>query len=266
MSVRQNRYQAIIEKIFQTKFKRGITAVDFERSDMEKFARELRIDLPKNLGDLIYSFRYRAALPESIQTTAAAGHVWLIRPAGRAKYRFVQVLDRPIAPNASMIVTKVPDSTPGIVSKYAFNDEQALLAKVRYNRLTDIFTGVTCYSLQNHLRTTVPEMGQVETDEIYVGVDKKGVHYVFPFQAKGGTDKLSIVQIEQDFAVCAHKFPSLVCRPLAAQFMEGGVIALFEFEEGEDGAGIASEKHYKLVPPDEVTEADLAKYRERTAE
>ena len=165
-----------------------------------------------------------------------------------------------------MIATKVPDSTPGIVAKYAFNDEQALLAKVRYNRLVDIFTGVTCYSLQNHLRTTTVEMGQVETDEIYVGVDKKGIHYVFPIQAKGGTDKLSIVQIEQDFAVCAQKFPLLVCRPLAAQFMRDSVIVLFEFEQGENGVGIASEKHYKLVPPEAVTEADLNTYRQRTSE
>ncbi len=149
---------------------------------------------------------------------------------------------------------------------YAFNDEQALLAKIRYNRLVDIFSGVVCYSLQNHLRTTVPEMGQVETDELYVGVDKKGIHYVFPIQAKGGKDKLSIVQIEQDFAVCARKFPSLLCRPVAAQFMQNGVIALFEFEQSDTGVRISSEKHYKLVPPEEVTETDLDGYRRRAAD
>jgi len=266
MSNGKNRYQQIIEKIFQSKFKPGMKAIDFERTEIEKVAGQLRIELPKNLGDLIYSFRYRAALPESIQATAGQGLVWLIRPAGRSKYRFVLVPDRPIAPNASMTATKVPDSTPGIVAKYAFNDEQALLAKVRYNRLVDIFTGVTCYSLQNHLRTTVPDVGQVETDEIYVGLDKRGAHYVFPVQAKGGTDKLSIVQIEQDFAVCDKKFPDLICRPIAAQFMEDGVIALFEFEEGEEGAGISAEKHYKLVAPDEVSDEDLKKYRDRAGD
>ena len=96
-----------------------------------------------------------------------------------------------------------------------------------------------------------------------MGVDKKGAHYAFPIQAKGGKDKLSIVQIEQDFAVCATKVPLLVCRPVAAQFMEGGVVALFEFESGENGATIASEKHYQLVAPKEVTDADLQNYRER---
>ena len=97
-------------------------------------------------------------------------------------------------------------------------------------------------------------------------MDKKGIHYVFPIQAKGSTDKLSIVQIEQDFGVCAQKFPSLICRPIAAQFMEDNVIALFEFEQSENGVGITSEKHYKLVPPEEVTEADLDTYRQRTSD
>ena len=258
-----NRYTAIIEKIFFSKYEKGMREVPFERQEMETFAAKLKVKLPKNLGDLVYSFRYRALLPKTITSLAGEQEIWVIRPTGRSKYTFALVKNTPILPNENMAITKVPDATPGIVAKYAFNDEQALLAKVRYNRLVDIFSGVTCYSLQNHLRTTVPEMGQVETDEIYVGVDKKGAHYAFPIQAKGGKDKLSIVQIEQDFAVCATKFPLLVCRPIAAQFMDGGVIALFEFESGENGVTISSEKHYQLVAPKEVTDADLANYRER---
>jgi hypothetical protein len=261
---KQPIYASIIGRIFQSKFKPGMREVDFEREDIIKFANKLHISLPKNVGDLVYSFRYRAAFPESIQSTAGKGETWIIRPAGRSRYRFVLIPDKPLIPNENMATTKVPDATPGVIAKYALSDEQALLAKLRYNRLVDIFTGVTCYSLQNHLRTTVPEMGQVETDELYVGVDKKGAHYVFPVQAKGGKDRLNIVQIEQDSALCAHKFPSLICRPLAAQFMEDDVIAMLEFEQSDDGLAIASEKHYKLVPPEEVTEADLDTYRSRT--
>jgi hypothetical protein len=264
--MKKNRYAAIIERIFTAKFKAGMREVDFKREEIVSFAKQLRVKLPKNLGDLVYSCRYRAGLPEAIRAQAGEGNTWIIRPAGRAQYRFVLVPDVPLLPNANLAVTKVPDATPGIVAKYAFDDEQALLAQLRYNRLVDIFSGVTCYSLQNHLRTTVPDMGQVETDEIYVGVDKKGAHYVFPVQAKGGTDKLSVVQIEQDFAVCARKFPSLICRPVGAQFMEGGVIVLFEFEQNAGAVRISSERHYKLVPPEDLTEADLQTYRQRTAE
>jgi hypothetical protein len=259
-------YSAIIEKLFLAKYKPGMRTVEFQREDIARFARQLKIDLPKNLGDLVYSFRYRKPLPDAIQHLAPEGDIWIIRGAGRAKYRFALVPDKPVVPNESMTITKVPDATPGIVTKYAFNDEQALLAIVRYNRLVDIFTGITCYSLQNHLRTAVPEIGQVETDEIYVGVDKKGVHYIFPVQAKGGSDRLSVVQTEQDIAVCALKAPMLTCRPIAAQFMQDGIIALFELEQQEDTVGVAAEKHYKLVDPVDITDDDLNIYRHRTVD
>ena len=160
-----------------------------------------------------------------------------------------------------MAQVKVPDSTPGVIEKYRLSDEQALLAKLRYNRLLDIFTGVTCYSLQNHLRTTVPGMGQVETDELYVGIDKRGAHYVLPVQAKGGKDRISIVQIEQDHAMCQDKFPDLICRPIAAQFYEDN-IAIFAFESTESGLRVAVEKHYRLVAQDQITAEDLRIYSE----
>lgn len=229
----QNRYSVIIENIFLSKFKPGMDEIEFERDEIERVAKQLKIKLPKNHGDVVYSFRYRTPLPESVRSTAAHGKMWIIRPAGKSRYRFALVIDRPLAANESLTVTKVPDSTPGVIAKYALSDEQALLAKVRYNRLVDIFTGVACYSLQNHLRTTVSGMGQVETDEIYIGVDRRGVQFVFPVQAKGGKDRLNIVQIEQDVAVCAEKFPTLISRPLGAQFMRNDVIALFEFENGD---------------------------------
>jgi len=86
---------------------------------------------------------------------------------------------------------------------------------------------------------------------------------VFPVQVKGGNDRLSVVQIEQDMAMCASKFQHLICRPIGAQFMEDDLIALFEFEQSKEGVAIVSEKHYCLVPGEEVTEADLRSYRER---
>jgi hypothetical protein len=48
--------------------------------------------------------------------------------------------------------------------------------------------------------------------------------------------------------------------------MRDDVIALFEFEQDENGLGVVMEKHYKLVPPEEVTEADLDLYRNRSAD
>lgn len=258
-----NRYAKIIERVFLKYYQKGAKKVTFERTDLIQAASELNVKTPKNIGDILYSFRYRTPLPQSIVEKATEGHEWIIRPIGPARYAFVLTTENRILPSIMLVETKIPDATPGIISKYAINDEQGLLAKLRYNRLIDIFTGLTCYSLQNHLRTTVPALGQVETDEIYIGLDKRGAHYVLPVQAKGGTDQIGIVQIEQDFAVCSTKFAELICRPIAAQFMGKDLIALFEFEQTADGIAMSMEKHYRLVSSEDLSKEELQQYQTR---
>jgi hypothetical protein len=262
-STNPNRYTRIIEQIFLRHFRQGVTEAVFSREEIEGVAKQLKIKLPKNLGDIIYSFRYRASLPESIRDKAPTEKEWIIRPAGRSKYCFALVTQQTILPNPMLSETKIPDSTPGLIGMYALDDEQALLARLRYNRLVDIFTGISTYSLQSHLRTAVPEMGQVETDEVYIGLDKKGLHYVFPVQAKAGKDRINVVQVEQDLAMCAQKFPNLICRAMGAQFVQQDLIALFEFENTPDGVRVVSERHYRLAKPEEVTPELLKTYRDR---
>jgi hypothetical protein len=264
MANRTNRYLQILEKIFTEKYSEGVTEVPFTRTDIESAAATLGINLPKNLGDVVYSFRYRVSLPESIQSRISEGHEWIIRPSGRGRYILIAVPQVAILPSLILAEVKLPDSTPGVINKYALSDEQALLAKIRYNRLIDIFTCLTCYSLQNHLRTTVEGLGQVETDEIYIGIDRRGAHYILPIQAKRAKEKVGIVQIEQDFAICAEKFPELIPKPIAAQFMGENLIALFEFTRTAEGIRVAGEKHYRLVSPDDLTAEDLLAYQRAT--
>ena len=264
MSDTQNRYAQLIEYVFFQHYVKGSSIVSFQREALEKAAAKLTIALPKNLGDIIYSFRYRSPLPEAISKLAPKGMEWIIRASGKAKYDFCLTKISRLAPNPLLSEIKIPDGTPGVIERYAFSDEQGLLAKLRYNRLIDIFTGLTCYSLQNHLRTTVPKVGQIEIDELYIGIDKKGVHYIIPVQAKGGKDQLGTVQIEQDFMMCHHKFPTLFCCPVAAQFMDNDLIALFAFDiddRDEIRVTIRDEKHYRLVNHHELSDDEIVEYR-----
>ncbi len=260
------RYAQIIERIFWRHHIKGATEFDFAREEIVEAAAALGIGLPKNLGDVIYSFRYRQPLPAAIRATAPPDREWAIIGAGKARYVFRCVPRAIVEPSRTVPETTIPDATPGIIDMYALTDEQALLAKLRYNRLVDIFAGLACYSLQNHLRTTVPNLGQVETDEVYVGIDRHGAHYVLPVQAKGGSDKLSTVQIAQDFELCAHLFPRLVAMPLAAQFIAHDLIALFSFAMEDGHPVVAAERHYRLVGGDEAKSIDLRTYRSRSVD
>jgi len=258
-----NRYQALIERIFFDRFRKGDKEVAFKREDLVAAAKALKMVLPKNLGDVIYSVRYRSGMPAKVLAVQPAGFEWILEGFGRAKYIFRLTNINRIAPNPELVTVKIPDATPEIISQYALSDEQALLAKVRYNRLIDIFLGVTTYSLQNHLRTTVDTIGQIEIDEVYVGVDREGRQYVIPVQAKGGSDQLSSVQANQDIACCAKKFPALICRAISAQFMSDDRIALFELTLEEGAIRVAAETHYRLVPADQISREELYSYSQR---
>lgn len=253
-------YSRIIETIFLRHFKKNIKRVDFDRQEIASIARELNVPVPKNLGDVLYSFRYRRPLPERIARTCTAGSEWIIRSYGAAKYSFLLVPITKIEPQQGRYQIKVPDATPEIVSQHALSDEQALLAKLRYNRLIDIFTGLTTYSLQSHLRTQVDGV-QIEIDEIYVGIGKSGEQSIIPVQAKGGSDRIGRVQLEQDMAFCFKRFGNLVCRAVAAQFMADDAIAMFELTVADDRVRIVDERHYKLVPASEILPEDLEAMR-----
>jgi hypothetical protein len=236
----------------------GVNSFEFTREEIVTQAKKLQIDLPKNIGDVIYSFRYRKELPSSILSTCNESEIWVIEGIGKAKYRFRKTTSGWIEPRENHYQIKIPDATPEIIERFALNDEQALLAKVRYNRLVDTFLGITSYSLQNHLRTQVQGIGQIEVDELYVGINKAGTHFIIPVQAKGGNDKIGVVQIRQDILFCAERYPYLTCRAIAVQFMGNNVIAMFHLELQDEELMVVEERHFRLVRKEEISDEELA--------
>lgn len=260
-----SKYDKIIEKVFFDNYSET-SIVPFDREELASASETLNIPRIKNLGDIVYSYRFRKNLPDAINETAQTGCEWIIVGTGIGSYEFRLSQIAKIEPASNRQKIKIPDSTPEIVKMYApANDEQALLTKVRYNRVTDLFVGMTCYSIQNHLRTTVNGIGQIEVDEIYIGVNKNGVHYVFPCQAKSPGDKFGIVQVLQDITFCSSRYPSVICRPIAMQFLDDDSFAMLETNiEEEDNMLkliVIDEKHYKLVNRNDLSREEIENYR-----
>ena len=256
------KYEQVIEWVFNQNHQPDRFRVPFNREELVQASDMLGFERIKNLGDIPYSFRFRRELPDGIQKTAPKGAEWIIVGAGVGEYQFRLAAPGKIQQNPHIKPVKVPDATPEIVRQYApGTDEQALLTRARYNRLVDIFTGITCYSIQNHLRTTVSNIGQVEIDEIYVGVNKRGTHFVLPCQAKSPGDRFGIVQVMQDIALCQERYPNAMCKPIALQFMSDNGVAVLELAVTEEDEllklNIVEEKHYELVPRAQISDAEL---------
>jgi hypothetical protein len=244
-----SKYKKIIVSLFSEKYSQPMDEVPFTREDLAEHAQRLGFVPPKNLGDIVYSFRYRADLPEDITNTAPEGFTWIIVGTGDAKYSFIKSRRSNIVPNMSLLPVLVPNSTPEIMTMYSLSDEQSLLSKVRYNRILDMFMGFVTYSMQNHLRTKVEGIGQIEIDELYIGVNKIGQHFILPVQAKVGNDRIGAVQLYQDIAYCRVRFPDLICIPIAVHLNEvDNRICLFRLTLDNYAVAIVEEKHYRLSP------------------
>lgn len=247
-------YAAIMKSLFFDKYSDDVKEIEFTRDDIIEHADRAGLNCPKNVGDLVYSFRYRATMPESITKTAPTGYSWVIIGIGDAKYKFVLSKNTNIMPNKALRSVLVPNNTPEILTLYSLSDEQSLLSKVRYNRIVDLFLGVVAYSMQNHLRTKVDEIGQIEIDELYIGVNKIGQHFIIPVQAKVGNDKIGVVQLYQDIQFCEKRFSDLICVPIAIHFdIESNSICMFRLALEDFSVQIVEEKHYHLVDAARIT-------------
>lgn len=257
-----SKYDNVIARVFSNNYTDGAIKVSFNRDELAQACDELNIARIKNLGDIPYSYRFRKELPNSIKDECPANSEWIIMGTGIGTYEFRLASPGKIEPTANRQRIKVPDATPEIVKKYApGTDEQALLTKVRYNRLVDLFAGLTCYSIQNHLRTTIQNVGQIEIDEVYLGVNKKGAHFVIPCQAKSPGDRFGIVQVMQDIEFCKARYPNAICKPIALQFLSENDVAILELavEESNDifHLSVVDERQYKLVGRDGITDDEI---------
>ena len=270
------RYVQLMRRLFEEKWSKDTEGFAWHREDLSRIASALGIDVPKNLGDNIYSIRHgREDLPEEIRALAPAGKAWVLLPNGKSEYRFVLAERAFIDPDEARQPIKIPDSTPQIVARYAKKDQQAVLARIRYCRLIDVFMGLASFQLQSHMRTTIAHfnLAQTELDEIYVGVDGNGTQFIVPIQAKGDDERIGVVQIITDHYACSEKFPNMIARTVAAktvniQMVQGfGSLFTIALIEATVAPGYnvrkLREEHFQLVPAALISEDDLSTYQRR---
>jgi hypothetical protein len=178
-----------------------------------------------------------------------------VSPNVRAEHQNQQRRRSPIVPSEHRFQLMLPDATPGIISAYVRSAPMRLLAKIRYNRLVDNALGLIAYSVESHVRATVPEVGLVEIDEMYVGLKNDGRRLVIPLFVQGDDIQINIRHLEHARAFCNHYYPELTVCPLSVQFKRdevAEVVVLFRLVEGNCQVRISEEHQYRLVPAAEI--------------
>jgi hypothetical protein len=243
-----SQYDEVILEVFLHHYHEGANRLVFKKDELAEVCRNHGITV-RNIPDIIYTYRARRTLPAKILAT---GH-WAIEPAGRGAYAFRLLRNSPHfeIPLADYAPVNIYNAIPEVVEGLLRHDEQSLLTRVLYNRLVDIFTGLTCFHIQNHYRSFVTGMGEVELDALYVGVDKTGTLFVLPVEAKSQAESemLGRIQVSQMAKLVRQDFAQLHRRVLAVKALADGTIAMVEFDDHEepDEIGIVSVSRFRLI-------------------
>jgi hypothetical protein len=223
-------YGPILLRIFNARWRQGTPTVIFTLDDIRTAAEALALEI-RNPADLIYRMRSRTVLPKEILDKG----FYVLRPIGRGQYQFEKATST-IFETAETNPTEALDLTPLPVrrllpERMADMDEQAILTVVNYCKILDHFTGLTIYRLRNHVRKSVPGIGQAELDAIDVGVALRDdeMPVVFPIEAKAAADALNRVQVSNMVQFTHHYFAGMTVRPLAIKVDHDSVLHIMEF-------------------------------------
>lgn len=246
-------YEKVILHLFKTISRAGGDERPFTKDGLESACKAVGVPI-KNIPDILYTYRVRSGLPDQILRTGN----WIIEGRGKSRYAFVKLSRSPyIDLPLDLEVISIPDATPEIIQHYGGGDEQGLLARIRYNRLVDIFLGITTFHLQGHFRTSLREIGQVEIDELYLGVDADGKWYVIPIEAKGPApgDRLGVIQMSWLAQFAKEKYPELIAKPVGAKAWADGSIFMIELFPSTSAEEVRTVhyKRYKLEQLEETT-------------
>ena len=103
-----NIYDRIIIELFQRHWKPDITEFEFSRDEFEEIIDQLGIERPRNLGDIIYTFRYRKPFPSAILETQSGNLQWSLHLSGHGRYRMSLSQSAVVLPDKSLPTFQYP--------------------------------------------------------------------------------------------------------------------------------------------------------------
>ncbi|MFP4057454.1 MAG: hypothetical protein ACLF0G_11350 [Candidatus Brocadiia bacterium] len=227
---RLTQYDRLILDVFFQHYEQGAERIEFSKDELSGAATARGVTI-RNMPDLIYTYRARRRLPQPILATGN----WAIVAHGKGRYAFVLLANEPHfdIPFGDYAPVDIPNAIPDVVENFLSGDEQSLLISVLYNRLADIFTGLTCFHVQNHYRGFIAHLGQFELDDLYVGLDASGTIHILPLEAKSKSpaDMLGRVQIGHMSQLARQNFPALSRRIIAVKALADETIGMVEFSD-----------------------------------
>ena len=251
----RRQYERIWRIVFDEAKERGQNADgEYTFTTRDQRRAQSAVNNSGNTYDLKYNLKGRGMLPAELQGEAPEGKAWHVHAISKGKYAFrlLSIGEDRIEPSSKASPIEIPNALPLLVEMHARRDEQALLARIRYNNLVGMFLGLSVYSLQSHWKTAIKGSGiPTEIDELYVGLDAIGRQFAICVEAKsrGPREVISAAQILGNHTAAAQQFRTIPIISVAAKEMDDYTVAmlLLAVDTAAGTVALEVERHYRIV-------------------
>ena len=183
-----------VDYLMKNNFINSLTPISFERTDILEICAKEFGKAPKNLGDIIYSLRYRLDYLSTYDYLLEKDYTWTLLSTGIGKYELSPLKKLRIPSLESEDIIYIKDNTPKHIHELRPLNDQSLLMKIIQNDILNEFLQDDLVFLQAHHKVNLQNWGQAEIDGILASNYSPHLYLV---EVKGYTEVIAWPQMIQ---------------------------------------------------------------------
>ena len=222
-----SKVKRALTHIFRKKYKPGLKEITFTRKELTETIEELGIP-SRNPAHIPYEASKRGGMPKEI---IEAGFNTILNK--KEAYALVYIENNVIEFPESKPIIYASKIKPSLMKHIIPNglakaDEQTMLSIINKHKILEHFLGLEIQHYVPHRRCSLPNIGQVEIDQIAWGIQNNDDDVVIPIEAKGGKENLTRSQMKNCVYYAQANHPGVKIRPVAIKLFPGNDIGVVE--------------------------------------
>lgn len=226
-SNKEAKAKFFIDYLMKNSFVDSLTPISFERTDILDVCKNEFGEAPKNLGDIVYSLRYRLDYLSNYDYLLEKDYTWTLLSTGIGQYELAPLKKLRLPNLESENVLYVDDQTPAHIHKLRPLNDQSLLMKVIQNGILNEFLQDDLMFLQAHHKVNLNNWGQAEIDGILASNNSSHLYLI---EVKGYTEVIGWPQMIQLKMYAQQNHPDVLFTPVFIQSHRDWSFSVVQFD------------------------------------
>lgn len=236
-----NKAKSFIKHLIEKNFTASQDSIPFSRDDVSLYCLKKFKKIPKNVGDIIYSLRYRMDYLSTFDHLLDPDYTWTLLSLSTGQYELKPMPKLKLPDLTSVPVISKIDKTPEHIHNLRPLNDQSLLMKIYQNKVLSEFLEDDLILLQAHHKVNLKDWGQAEIDGIVASETSPRLYLV---EVKGYTEVIGWPQIIQLKMYAEQNHPGLPFTPIFVQSHRDWSFSIVQFDFNSEFPQVTKSERY----------------------